>query len=88
MQSRINKIDKLIKQVHSIKKMSPITGVHIVENGHCYSCNGSCKYLDAINQITIERETVITVIGTLDGHNGYADAPTETLIRILGDEDK
>ena len=85
----MKKLNKLLKQAKRLDTEAK-TRVHIIENDYCYSCKGKCKY-DDNNQRKELGEDIVIIYGDLpDDTNGYNDAPTDTLrkmLKLMGEEE-
>lgn len=85
----LKKLNKLLTQAKRLDTEAK-TRVHIIENDYCYSCKGKCKY-DDNNQRKELGEDIVIIYGDLpDDTNGYNDAPTDTLrkmLKLMGEEE-
>lgn len=84
----MRRLDKLIKKAGAIAPEEVLEGVHIIEGEYCFTCNGSCVLMHKPNPSYVVISTDIShedivVVSSLDGHNGYNDAPTDILVRII-----
>ncbi|MBS5800075.1 MAG: hypothetical protein KID02_10045 [Clostridiales bacterium] len=86
----MKKLDKLIKQAKQVQRKKDFQPVHIIENDYCYSCKGKCKYNDNNPRKELGEDVVIIYGDLPDDTNGYNDAPTDTLrkmLKLMGEEE-
>lgn len=75
-------LDSLLKEAKKLVVTVPVRnyGIHIVENGYCYSCRGVCKYIGDDNYQVLVDE--IVAVEVPEEASSFEDIPKDTLIKL------